>query len=216
MVQPIFRPDGGQEHTIEEPNGDAVPPPPSVDTSIQADMWNSVRHRHRINSNAEGQRFFLPDDDVEGAVGYSADARAVPLRRRSYWEGYSEPPARNRADNQRRHSSGELPGTRGSHENVIEHSRSNQFGPGDRRASTESGYGVRVTERNNTRDLPPLLNPSHNHFAAQYIHPPGIPPATVILGSQLYIQFLYDEIRRLNLQAPEYLDPDQSNPPLLW
>jgi hypothetical protein len=75
---------------------------------------------------------------------------------------------------------------------------------------------VGVTVRNNTRDLPPLLNPSHNHLAAQYIHPPGIPPATVIVGSQLYRQFLYDEIRRLNLQAPEYLDPDRANPPLLW
>lgn len=217
MVQPIFRPDSGQEHTIEESNGDAVPPPPLVDTSIQADMWNSVRNRHRANSNAEGQRFFLPDDeDLEGAVGYSADARALRLRRRSYWEGYSEPRARNRADNQRRHSSGELPGTRGSHENVIGHSHSNQFGPEDRRASTESGYGVGVTERINTRDIPPLLNPSHNHFAARYIHPPGIPPATVIVGSQLYIRFLCDEIRRLNLQAPEYLDLDRSNPQLHW
>lgn len=216
MVQPIFRPDSGQEHTIEESNGDAVPPP-LVDTSIQADMWNSVRNRHGTNSNAEGQRFFLlENDDLDGAVGYSADARALPLRRRSYWEGYSEPPARNMADNQRRHSSGDLPGTRRSHENVIGHSRSNQFGPGDRRASTESGYGVGMTERNNTRYLPPLINPSHNDFAAQYIHPPGIPPATVIVGSRLYIQFLYDEIRRLNLQAPEYLDQDQSNPQLLW
>jgi len=216
MVQPIFRPDSGQEHTIEESNGDAVPPP-LVDTSIQADMWNSVRNRHRTNTNAAGQRFFLPDDDdLEGAVGYSADARALQLRRRSYWEGYSEQPARNRADNQRRHSSGELPGTRGSHENVIGHSRSNQFGPGDRRVSTESGYRVGMTERNNTRDFPPLLNPSHNQFAAQYIHPPGIPPATVIVGSRLYTQFLYDEIQRLNLQAPEYLDLDRSNPQLHW
>ena len=216
MVQPIFRPDSDQEHTVEESNGDAVPPPLD-DTGIQADMWNSVRDRHRTNSNAEGQQFFLPDDDnLEGAVGYSTDARASPLRRRSYWEGHSGPPAQNRADNQRRHSSGDLSGTRGSHENVIGHSHSNQSGPGDRRASTESGYGVGVTGRNNTWDLPPLLNPSHNHFAAQYIYPPGIPPATVIVGSRLYIQFLYDEIRRLNLQAPACLDPDRANPPLLW
>lgn len=218
MVQPIFRPDSGQEHTIEESNGDAVPPPLG-DTGIQADMWNSVRDHRRTNSNADGQRFFLPDDDddVEGAVGYSADARALPLRRRSYWEGHSGQPAQNRGDNQRRHSSGEIAGRRGSNENVTGHSRSNQFGPGNRRASTESGYGVGVTERNNARDLLPLLNPSHNHFAAQCIYPPGIPPPpTAIVGSQLYVQFLYDEIQRLNLQAPECLDPDRANPPLEW
>lgn len=214
MVKPIFWPDSGQEHTIEESNGVAVPPPLN-DTGIQADMRNSVRDHHRTNSNAEGQRFFPPDDDdLEGAVGYSAGTRALPLRRRSYWEGYSGPPAQNRADNQRRHSLGELPGARGSHENVTGHSHSNQLGPGDRRASTESGHGVGVTERNNTWDLPPLLNPSHNHFTAQYIYPPGIPPATVIVGSRLYVQFLRDEIQRNNLQAPECLDPDRANPPV--
>jgi hypothetical protein len=73
---------------------------------------------------------------------------------------------------------------------------------------------VGVTERSNTWDYPGLLNPNHNHFAAQYIYPPGIPRTTVIVGSQLYIQFLYDEIRRLNLQAPECLDPNRANPPL--
>jgi hypothetical protein len=216
MVQPIFQPDSGQEHTIEESNDDAVRPPLD-DTGIQTDMWNSVRDHHRTDSNAEGQRFFLlDDDDLEGAVGYSAGTRAVPLRRRSYWEGYSGPPAQNRADNQRRHSSGELTRTRGSHENVIGHSHGNQFGPGDRQASTESGYGEGVTERNNTYDHLGSLNPNHNHFAAQYIYPPGILPATVIVGSRLYTQFLYDEIQSSNLQAPECLDPDRADPPLLW
>jgi hypothetical protein len=37
----------------------------------------------------------------------------------------------------------------------------------------------------------------------------------VILGSQLYIRFLYDEIQRLNLQAPECLDPNHADPPPL-
>lgn len=213
MVKPIVQPNSGQEDRIEESNGGAVPPLLD-DSGIQTDMWNSVRDRQATNSNAESQHFFLPDDDSEGAVGYSADARAWPSRRQSYWEGYGGPPVRNRANNQRRHSSGELPGTRASHENFIGHSHSNQFGPGDRRASTESAYGVGVTDRNNTWDYSGLLNPNHNHFAAQYIYPPGIPPATVIVGSQLYIRFLYDEIQRLNLQAPECLDPNRANPPL--
>lgn len=216
MVQPIFWPDSGQEHTIEESNGDAVPPPLD-DTGIQADMLNSVRDRNRTDSNAEGQRFFLQDDDnLDGAVGYSPGARVLPLRRGSDWAGHSGPPAQNMADTRRRHTLGELPRMRGSHENVIVHSRSNQFGPGDRQGSTAPGYGVGVTERNNTWDFQPLLNPSQNPIVARYIYPPGIPRETVIVGSQLYIQFLYDEIQRLNLQAPECLNLDRANPPLLW
>jgi hypothetical protein len=74
---------------------------------------------------------------------------------------------------------------------------------------------VGVTERNNTWNPPEVLNPNHNHFAAQYIYPPGIPHETVIVGSLLYIQFLYDEIQRLNIQAPECLDPNQANTPIL-
>jgi hypothetical protein len=34
----------------------------------------------------------------------------------------------------------------------------------------------------------------------------------VIFGAQLYTQFLYDEIQRRNLQAPECLDPNHANP----
>jgi len=241
MVQPTTRPHSGEEHRIEDSSGDAVHPLLD-DSGIQTDTWNSVRDSHRTNSSTDDQRFLLPEDnDLEGAVGYSPNARAVPEwnsshteRRQSYWEGYRGPTIEIRP-RQRRHSSGELSGSHRSYENYLGHSRSNQFGPGERRASTQSGLqerqtshqfgpqerrssdqsGYEVTGRYNTWNLLEVLNPNHNHFATRYVYPPGIPRETVIVGSQLYIRFLCDEIRRLNLQPPECLDPTYANPPPL-
>lgn len=230
MVQPVAGSHSGEEQSIEDSTSDAVHPPLD-DSGIQPDTWNSVRNSHRTNSNTEDQHLFLTDDDnVEGAIGYSPNASVMTQwsnihvqRRQSYWEGYSEPVAENRSLHPRRHSSGDLSGRRQSHENYIGHSHSNQFGPGERPGSTQSGphegqatnQSSPVTERYNTWNLPEVLNPNHNHFATRYIYPPGIPPETVIVGSQLYIRFLYDEICRLNLQAPECLDPNRADPPQL-
>ncbi|XP_023709804.1 uncharacterized protein LOC111865768 isoform X4 [Cryptotermes secundus] len=235
MVKPIVRSHSSQEHAIEDSTGDTGHSPLD-DSGIQTDTWNSVQDNFRTDSS-------LSNDDLEGAVGYSPNSRAVPdwsnirtQRRQSYWEGYSGPVDENRFHPQRRHSSGELSGSPRSYETYIGHSHSNQFGPGEsqagtqfmprerrannhfrpqeRRGSNQSGYGM--TETYNTWSPPEILTHNHNHFTTQYIYPPGIPRETVIFGAQLYTQFLYDEIRRRNLQAPECLDPNHANPPPLW
>jgi hypothetical protein len=228
MVHPIIWSHSDQEQSIEDSTANAVHPPLD-DSGIQSDTWNSVRDSRRTNSNAENQHFILPaDDDLEGAVGYSPNARAMPAvnnihaeRRQSYWESNSGSLTENRSLRQRRHSSGELSGRRWSYENYIGHSHSNQFGPGERRASAESGPQERqasnqsgpMTGRYDNWNIPEVLNPNHNHFATQYVYPPGISHETVILGSHLYIRFLYEEILRRNLQAPECLNPNHADPP---
>lgn len=237
MVKPIVRSHSSQEHAIEDSTGDAGHSPLD-DSGIQTDTWNSVQDSFRSDSSTEDQHFCLPDDDLEGAVGYSPNSRAVPhwnnihtQRRQSYWEGYSGPVDENRSHPQRRHSSGELSGRQRSYETYIGHSHSSQFGPGERQAvprerrasnqfrpqerrgSNQSGYGM--TETYNTWNPREILNHNHNHFTTRYIYPPGIPRETVIFGAQLYTQFLYDEIQRRNLQAPECLDPNHANPPPL-
>lgn len=231
MVKPIVRP-----HSSQDPTGDPGRPPLD-DSDIRTDTWNSARDNFRRDtSTAEDQHFYLPDEDLEGAVGYSPNARPVPdwsnvhtQRRRSYWEGYSGQVDENRAHPQRRHSSGELSGRQRSYETYVGHSHSGQFGPGERRAGTQfvprewrasnqfrpqgidqSGYGR--SESYSTWNPPEILNRDHNHFTTRYIYPPGIPHETVIFGAQLYTQFLYDEIQRRNLQAPECLDPNHANP----
>ncbi|KDR13623.1 uncharacterized protein LOC110835244 [Zootermopsis nevadensis] len=205
MVQPIVRSHSDQEQEIEE----------STDAAVHPQLDDSgVRH-----SNAEDHLILPEDGELEGAVGYSPNARAIPEfnnmhaeRRQSYWEGYSGSVAENRSLCQRRHSSGELSGRRWPYENYVGQSLSNQFGPGERRASTQLGPHERRSS--NSWNITEILNHNHNQFAAQYVYPPGIPRETVLLGSQLYIRFLYDEILRLNLQAPEYLNPNNADPPL--
>jgi hypothetical protein len=241
MVKPIVRSRSSQEHAIEDSTGDAGHPPLD-DSGIQTDTWNSAQDNFGTDSTIDDHHFYLPVDDLEGAVGYSPNARAIPernnihtQRRQSYWEGYSRPVDENRAHPQRRHSSGELSGRQRPYEANIGHSHSGQFGPGERQAGTQyvlperrassmfrpqgrwssnqPGYGM--TETNNTWNPPEILNCNHNHFTTRYIYPPGIPHETVIFGAQLYTQFLYDEIQRRNLQAPECLDPTHANPPPL-
>lgn len=229
------------ENAIEDSTGNAGHSPLD-DSGIQTDTWNSVQDNFRTDSSTEEQHFYLPDDDLEGAVGYASNARALPdwnnthmQRRQSYWEGFSGPVDENRYHSQRRHSSGELSGRQRSYETYSGHSHSSQFGPGERQAGTQfvprerrasnqfrpqerrgsnqSGYGM--TETYNTWNPPEILNHNHNHFITRYIYPPGIPHETVIFGAQLYTQFLYDEIVRRDLQAPECLDPNHANPPPL-